>query len=387
MAPTARGTFPVRDRDDPAARGRAGGGRLCPNCEGNPSDVRIVITGATGNVGSSLVERLVDDPKITSIVGIARRRPAVRWPKATWVAADVSRTDLTELFRGADAVVHLAWVIQPSHRQDLLARINVEGSRRVFQTVARAGIPALVYASSVGAYSPGPKDPPVNEAWPVEGVPSSFYSRHKAAVERLLDGFQRAHPDIRVVRLRPALIFKRQAASEVRRLFAGPFLPGFMFRRSLIPLIPNVDRLVFQVLHTSDAAEAYRLAITGDVRGAFNVAAEPVLDPPTLGRILHARPLRVPRPLVRAAVAASWRLHLQPTPPGWVDLGLESPVMDVGRAHRELGWTPRWTSGEALLDLLAGIRDGAGLDTPPLSPSTGGPLRIRELLTGVGARS
>ena len=82
-------------------------------------------------------------------------------------------------------------------------------------------MPALVYASSVGAYSPGPKDRRVDESWPTAGIESSFYSRHKAEVERLLDRFERETPSVRVVRLRPALIFKREAASGIRRLFAA----------------------------------------------------------------------------------------------------------------------------------------------------------------------
>jgi hypothetical protein len=51
-----------------------------------------------------------------------------------------------------------------------------------------------------------------------------------------------------------------------------------------------------------------------------------------------------------------------------------------------LGWVPERSADEALLDLLEGLRTGAGLDTPPLSPKTGGPFRIREILTGVGGR-
>ena len=81
--------------------------------------------------------------------------------------------------------------------------MNVEGSRRVFIAAAAAGAPALVYASSIGAYAPGPKDHGVNESWPTTGIPSSFYSRDKAEVERLLDRFEAEHPAVRVVRLRP----------------------------------------------------------------------------------------------------------------------------------------------------------------------------------------
>ncbi|MBD0339285.1 MAG: NAD-dependent epimerase, partial [Thermoleophilia bacterium] len=76
----------------------------------------------------------------------------------------------------------------------------------------------------------------------------------------------------------------------------------------------------------------------------------------------------------------------QPSPPGWLDLALAVPLLDVSRARSELGWEPRRTAEEALLELLAGIRDGAGIDTPPLAPGAGGPPRARELVTGVGSR-
>ena len=65
-------------------------------------------------------------------------------------------------------------------------------------------------------------------------------------------------------------------------------------------------------------------------------------------------------------------------------MGLGVPVMDTGRARTELGWTPRRDAGETLLELLEGMRSRAGADTPPLDPGAGGPLRVRELLTGVG---
>ena len=348
--------------------------------------MRVVVIGATGNVGTSLVLALAADARVESVVGIARRIPELQVAKTEWRAADVSSSDLVEPLRGADAVVHLAWLIQPSRDLDTLYATNVTGSRRVFEAVAAARVPALVYASSVGAYSPGPKDRAVDESWPERGIGTSFYSRHKADVEAMLDAFERDHPSVRVVRLRPALIFKRDAASGVRRLFAGPFLPTSLLRRSLLPIVPNIPRLRFQAVHTDDVAEAYRSAVLGDARGAFNVAAEPVLDADVLARVAGARPLRVPAGAVRALTTATWRLHLQPTPPGWVDMALQTPIMDASRARAELGWAPSRSSTEALVELLEGMRANAGIATPPLAPHTGGRLRIRELATGVGRR-
>ena len=348
--------------------------------------MRVVVVGATGNVGTSLLRSLAGEPAVDSVLGVSRRRPELDFEKTEWAEADIAETDLAPLFRGADAVVHLAWVIQPSRDLRHLWRINVDGSTRVFRAVAQANVPALVYASSVGAYSPGPKDRAVDESWPTGGISSSFYARHKAEVERRLDRFEREHAGVRVVRLRTALIFKREAASGIRRLFAGPFLLNPLVRPSLLPFVPDIPGLRFQVVHSFDVGDAYRLALVKDVRGAFNVAAEPVLDPQELGRVLEARPVPLRPRLARGLAAVTWRLHLQPTPVGWVDMALAVPILDWTRAREELGWTPRHSATDALLDLLEGLRSGAGIATPPLSPDTGGPARAREFLTGVGKK-
>jgi len=348
--------------------------------------MRIVVVGASGNVGTSVLAALAADSDVESVVGIARRRPQLEVPKTKWVAADVAADELTPHFRDADAVIHLAWAIQPSRDQQTLRRINVEGSARVFEAVAGADVPVLVYASSVGAYSEGPKDRAVDESWPARGIPTSFYARHKAEVESLLDEFEARHERIRVVRLRPGLIFKREAASEIRRYFAGPLLPSRLVRDHLIPVVPDVPRLRFQAVHADDVAQAYRLALKADVRGAFNIASEPVLDPAQLADLLGARRVKVPAGVLRGAAAATWRLRLQPTPPGWVDMALAVPIMDTSRARTELGWKPAFSSADALLELLDGIRTSRGFPTPPLDPSSGGPMRSRELATGVGGR-
>ncbi len=188
------------------------------------------------------------------------------------------------------------------------------------------------------------------------------------------------------MRLRPALIFKREAATGIRRLFAGPLLPSPLVRPSLLPLLPLPAGLRVQGVHSADVGEAYRLAATDErARGAYNVAAEPVLDARSLARALDARAVRVPVPVVRVAADLSWRLRLQPTPAGWLDMGMAVPLMDSSRIRDELGWAPRHGADEALLELLAGIRESAGAPTPPLDPRAGGFLRWRELVDQVAS--
>ena len=350
--------------------------------------MRVVVIGATGNVGTALLRALAGEERVTEIVGVARRLPKSAAPKTVWARADISRDDLEPVVRGADCVVHLAWLIQPSRDESITYATNVRGSARVFAAVGAAGVPALVYASSIGAYSPGPKDRFVDESWPTTGTSTSFYARHKAATERELDSFEASHPEVRSVRLRPGLIFQRPAATGIRRLFAGPFLPSPLVRPELIPIVPRHPRLRVQALHADDVADAYRRAIVSDsARGPFNVAADPVIDGDMLGRVLGARPVDVPGRGLRALTTLSWRARLQPTEPGWLDMGLAVPLMDTTRAREELGWTPRHGADEALLELLDGMRAGAGHPTPPLDPATSGPLRVREVLTGVGRTS
>ena len=160
----------------------------------------------------------------------------------TWAAA----------FAGADAVVHLAWVIQPNHDREFLRRVNVLGTERVLAAARAAAVPHVVVASSVGAYSASSKDALRGETWPTEGIASSEYSVDKAAVESLLDAHVRDHPEVLITRLRPALIFQRAAASEIIRYFVGAAAPTFAFRGNL-PAMPWPEGTRVQALHADDA--------------------------------------------------------------------------------------------------------------------------------------
>ncbi|MDP8992225.1 MAG: NAD-dependent epimerase/dehydratase family protein, partial [Actinomycetota bacterium] len=279
-------------------------------------------------------------------------------------------------------VVHLAWLFQPTHDPMTTWRANVIGSSRLFEAAAGARVPTLVHASSIGAYSPAPGRV-VDESWPTHSLPSAGYGREKAYVERLLDTVEARHPEMRVVRLRPGFIFKAAAATAQRRLFLGPLFPGSLARPGLLPVVPLPRELRFQALHTEDAAEAYLLAVRSDVRGAFNLAAEPVLDGPTLAAVLEARFVPVPSVLVRSALAAAWHAHLLPADPKLFDLVLGLPLLDTTRARTLLGWTPTRSGADALSEMLHGLAEGAGGSTPPLAgDSPAG--RLHEISTGVG---
>lgn len=333
--------------------------------------MRVVITGATGNIGTSLLRRLSGEAAVREIVGIARRPPSRSFSRTRFERADVASDPLHDLMRGADAVVHLAWRLQPSHDLASLERTNVEGSARIFEAALRADVRTIVYASSYGAYAPGPKDREVDESWSTAGVETATYSRQKARVERLLDDLEEASPDTRVVRMRPGLVFKREAASGMRRLFLGPLVPRWAFQRGALRVIPDHPRLRPQAVHSMDVAEAFWRALRRDVRGPFNLVADPVLDPELLSRLFGARRVRLSRNTMRRIAAVTWQMRLQPSEPGWVDLALDVPLISNGRAAEELDWRPRWRADEALVELIEGLHRSDGLDTPPLAPRRG----------------
>lgn len=332
--------------------------------------MRIVVVGATGNVGTAVVRRLAAERASVEIVGVARRLPDLRaepYGSAVWHAVDVGAHDavdqLTAVFRGSDAVVHLAWALQPTHDIPTQYRTNVTGTANVLEAVARAGVPQVVVASSVGTYrgvDVDGKRTPVDESWPATGIPTATYSVHKAANETALDRFSAQHPDVVVTRLRPGLIFQRAAAAEIRGLFLGHLVPMSIVRWIRWAVLPLPLPFVFQAVHADDVADAYWRAIDRRAGGAFNIAASPVLNPPRLARafgMLGA--IRAPMWLIRGIVTLTWRLRLQPTDAGWVDIAAQVPVMRTDKARSVLGWEARHTSEEALRELVAGLGDGA----------------------------
>jgi len=342
--------------------------------------MRIVVTGATGNVGSHLLPQLLEAAEVSSVAGLARRLPDSPDPRVEWHALDVAEDDLLPVVTGADVVIHLAWLLQPAHDPDEMRRVNLVGTERVLTAVSRAGVPALVHASSVGAYSPGPKEPRADESYPTDGIPTSVYSRHKAEAERMLDRFEAEHPERRVVRLRPGVVLQAQAASELARYFLGPFVPQSVIRPALLPLVPAVDSLAFQVVHAADMARAYVLACTQPVTGAFNIATEPVLDAATIAAVLGSRTFPLPAAVLRGLVELTWRLHLQPTDPGWVDIGRRTPLLDTTRARTVLGWKPQRDAGQALLETVHAMGARQGGDSPVLRSPSGLPRRAFEVV-------
>ena len=325
--------------------------------------MRIAITGASGNVGSALVHRLQRDEG-HELVGIARRPPAddgIEW-HAVDLSTDEDLSALRTALTGADAVVHLAWGFQPTHRTTYLEELGVGGTRRVVTTAIECRVRHVVHQSSVGAYSAKVDAAPVDEHYPTGGIPSSPYSRHKVAAERFLDDVRHERATT-ITRMRPGIIGQRRAGSSLLRYGVPLLVPARLVRT--VPVLPLDRAIAVPMVHADDVAEAITAAVEGKVPGPFNLAAGTV-SVHDIADALGARHVHMPAGVLRAAASATWHLRLQQVDPGWLDMARLAPALDASRAARDLGWLPRRASREVLDETVAGLIDADSGDTAVL---------------------
>ncbi|HEX4392246.1 MAG TPA: NAD-dependent epimerase/dehydratase family protein [Mycobacterium sp.] len=338
---------------------------------------RVVVTGASGNVGTALLRRLTAE---VDVLGISRRQPPHVDPysSAEWVTIDISASDardrLATAMAGADAVVHLAWQIQPGRDREQLRRTNQGGTAAVFDAAERADVPQVVHMSSVGAYSAAPPHTFVEESWATAGIATSSYSVDKAAAERIAGT---ASIDT-VTIVRPGLILQPDAASEIARYFIGPLIPVSALHRRLLRFVPWPSDLATQFVHADDVAAAISTILDRRPAGAFNLAAEPLIDRQHVRELFGGVLPGLPRRVLRELVDLSWRAHLQPTDAGWIDLAFDSPLLRTDRARTELDWSPVHSTADTLMSFVDALHHRRGGTRPLLQPRRLWP-RIRSI--------
>jgi UDP-glucose 4-epimerase len=345
-------------------------------------DLTVAVTGATGNVGTALLRRLTAPDGAAELRGLARRQPPgiapfdrVRWHLADLGTAE-SEESLAALLDGVDAVVHLAWALQPGRRPEQLHRVNVEGTRRVMRTAVAAGVAHVVHMSSLGAYAAGGGNLQVTEDWPTTGIPTSQYSRDKSDAERVVRDLVGRRRETTLTVVRPTLVLQPEAAASIGRYFLGPLvygavraLPGGLSRLLPLPL----PGMAVSFVHADDVADALVRMLDRRAPGPFNLAAEPLLDAAGVARALGTARVPIPAALLRLGLSAAFAARLVPTEPGWLDLGIEAPALDSTRARKLLDWAPLQRGDEVLAQFVTALGEGRGAPGPVLRPA-GGPL-------------
>jgi nucleoside-diphosphate-sugar epimerase len=316
-------------------------------------DLTVAVTGPTGTFGHGLVPLLEDDPRITKVVGIARRPfdPAEKgWAKLEYRQGDVrDPAALEQAFQGADVVVHLAFMITGNADRDTI------------RAAAAAGADRFVYASSVAAYGWHEDNPvPMTEEWPTRPAAHLFYGQEKAELEQLLREEHARHPEMDLYLLRPPIVLGPNAVGG-KDILPKPFdaiagrLAGLV-GRSPLPLPTLAPELPVQFIHEADVGTAFlQCIVAAGPPGAYNIAADGILTGADVAREAGLAPLPIPgRPVQQVAklLAAVPNTPFTPPATGWVEALSHPSIMDTAKAKRELGWTPRYTAAEALRETL-----------------------------------
>ena len=287
------------------------------------------------------------------------------------------------MFDGADAVVHLAWGFQPTRDTQYLTRLGVGGTSAVLQAAHSSGVGHLIHMSSVGTYAAGSYGAHVDESWPTTGIASSPYSRDKSAAEAVLDEYEQrlGSAAIPIARMRPGFILQRVAASGLMRYGLPGYVPMRLIPR--LPVLPLDRNLCIPLIHADDVADAIARVIERRAAGPFNLAAEPSVGRDDVAAALGAHPVHIPSGVLGALVELTWRARLQPIDRGWLDLAFTVPLLNCSRARNELGWTPKWTSKDALADLGDGVAHRAYGESPPLRRRSMVDLLRRDVTEGL----
>jgi nucleoside-diphosphate-sugar epimerase len=333
----------------------------------------VAVTGPTGEVGGSLIDALEASEAVGAVRGMARRPfdpAAAGWIKASYQRGDIlDRGHLAELFDGADVAVHLAFAIFGDREET--QRINLEGSRNVFEAAVEAGVGRLVYASSVAAYGFHPDNPqPLTEETPAIGSSSFYYSAQKAELEESLDEIL-AGSELGAYVFRPSIVAGPRATMLIEQTVGAVRLgdPTPRLRRHVLDRIPLLRPILpdagvpLQLVHHDDVAAALAAAVEGKGEpGAYNLAGDGQIVIADIARALGWRTVRVPRPALGVGTAVAGRLSFINPQLEWAT-ALTTPVlMDTSKAREELGWAPRFDAGETLLQTAVSARETGLLD-------------------------
>jgi nucleoside-diphosphate-sugar epimerase len=331
-----------------------------------PAKLTVAVTGPTGDVGRTAVRVLESRPEVGRIIAMARRPfdPAEHgWHRTEYRRGDIlDRGSVEDLVAEADVVVHLAFIIFGDHEE--AHRVNVEGSRNVFEATAAAGAKRLVYTSSVAAYGFEAGDRGwITEEMPAAGSDSFYYSAHKAELEQVLNESLDGSPTDAYV-FRPSVVAGADAPTLVTMITSGnrisaalaPLRKGLEKLPLVRPVLPDTG-VPFQLVHTDDVAAAIAAAVAGEGSpGIYNLAAPDEITTADLARELGWATVPVPKAAVSAVAAAIERAPLTPAIAEWINAFRTPVLMDTSKAARELG-LGGWRSGaETLTETIAAAR-------------------------------
>jgi UDP-glucose 4-epimerase len=325
--------------------------------------MRYVITGGSGYIGGRLCEQLVERDETERIVNLDVRAPEVPWPKTEYVQGDVrDRARVRELLERErpDALVHLAFLLNPIRDEALMYDIDVNGTLAVLGAASEAGIEHVLVTSSASAYGAFPDNPvPIAEDQPVRGQPDFSYARDKAEADRVCQLWAADHPGRTMTIVRPTIVF-------------GPNVDNYLSRSwqntAFMPILDGVDS-EFSLVHEEDVVSAITGLLDAREPGAFNVAADGTMRWRESADLIGLKTREMSFRTVYRIYAWAWRLHVPnvEAPPGNLHFLRYPWVVSNEKLKRSVGWEPGHDTREVFEQTMRakGAIDSSAVIPPP----------------------
>jgi UDP-glucose 4-epimerase len=308
---------------------------------------RVLITGISRYLGGKLAQDLEKDPDVDYIVGVDLDEPEVDLDRTEFVRADIRNPLVVKVLQTTevDTVVHLSIVTTPTRvgGRTNMKEFNVIGAMQLFAACQKAeSVKKLIMKSTTAVYGSDPRDPAVfTESDQSRSVPRTGLMKDAVELERYARDFGRRRSDVDVTILRFAN-------------FIGPDIETTLTRYFLLPVIPTAmgyDPRI-QLIHEDDALEVLHRAVRESHPGIFNVAADGVVYLSQAVRLLGRPPLPVVLPLVRPLANMLKRAGKVDFATDQLQFLLYGRVVDTTRLEEDFGYTPQFTTPEALKDFV-----------------------------------
>lgn len=325
--------------------------------------MRIILTGASGYLGSQLMDLWLKDERINEVIAIDLKEPKFLFqkdsPKVRFIQKNIADIDFEKEISEPEkinAVVHAAYLIRTPyfHRNDHI-RSNIFGAENIFKFTLNNRIKKLIHFSTVaiyGAKKENSLEKPFRESDPIK-EDEIIYGKDKGEIEKILQNLNQK--------------YQHQSETEISVLrigsVAGPFGKHVVgkkglqsFFRGALPLLPITgNSSARQFVHEDDIVDAVNFCLFSNLENRyniFNLAPNGFLTFREIAKILNKKTIKLPKFFLQAFFSLTWHLSFGkiPTPPHVVN-SYAYPILVYGLKICSKGFSYQYTGRDAFLAL------------------------------------